>query len=161
MIVQLPESNGYDSILVTVDCFSKMIRLAPTTTKVTSIGIATLCCDHVWRSHGMPIEILSDWGSLFASAVMWELNKLLGISTHLTTAYHPQTDGQTERINQEIEQYLCIFCNYQQNDWSNWLPLAEFAYNNLQSLATHETPFFLNYGRHPRMGFKTVKQTNV
>jgi hypothetical protein len=161
MIVQLPESNGYDSILVVVDRLSKMIRLAPTTTEVTSIGVAKLYRDHVWRSHGMPIEILSDRGSTFASAVMRELNKLLGITTHLTTAYHPQSDGQTERINQEVEQYLRIFCNYRQNDWSEWLAMAEFAYNNRQGSSTHETPFYLNYGRHPRMGFEPARQTNV
>jgi transposase InsO family protein len=161
MIVQLPESNGYDSILVIVDRFTKMIRLATTTTEVTSVGVAKLYRDHVWRSHGMPIEILSDRGSTFASAVMRELNTLLGINTHLSTAYHPQTDGQTERINQEVEQYLRVFCNHRQNDWSEWLTLAEFAYNNRQGASTHETPFFLNYGRHPRMGFEPVKQTNV
>jgi transposase InsO family protein len=109
----------------------------------------------------MPIEILSDHDSTFGSAVMLELNKLLGITMHLTTAYHPQLDDQTEWINQKVEQYLCIFCNYRQNDWSEWLAMAEFAYYNRQGSLTHKTPFYLNYRRHPRMGFEPAWKTNV
>jgi hypothetical protein len=71
---------------------------------------------------------------------------LLGIQLHFTSGYHPQADGQTERINQTLEQYLCIHCNYQQDDWSSWLPIAEFTYNNAESTATGMTPFFANKG---------------
>src|SRR3954451_19329637 len=90
---------------------------------------------------------------------MCDLNSALGITTHLSTAYHPQTDGQTERINQEVEQYLHMYCNYCQSDWSEWLSLAEFCYNNHQSASTRETPFYLNYGKNPRMGIEPVKET--
>jgi hypothetical protein len=66
----------------------------------------------------------------------------------LSTAYHPQTDGQTERLNQELEQYLWLYVNHMQTDWVDWLPVAEFAYNNREHLATGFSPFFLQYGRH-------------
>jgi len=79
----------------------------------------------------------------------------LGTGQNPSTAYHPQTDGQTERMNQTIEQYLCAFINFRQNDWKEWLPLGEFAYNNSTHLATKQTPFFLNYGHHPWMGTDT------
>jgi hypothetical protein len=73
---------------------------------------------------------------------------LLSIRLHFTSGYHPQADGQTEHVNQTLEQYLCIHCNYQQDDWSSWLPIAEFAYNNAESMATGTTLFFANKGYH-------------
>ena len=76
---------------------------------------------------------------------------LLGIRLHFTSGYHPQADGQTERVNQTLEQYLRIHCNFQQDDWSRWLPIAEFAYNNAESAATGTTPFFANKGYHPAL----------
>jgi transposase len=81
-----------------------------------------------------------------------DLLKLLDIKQNPSTAYHPQTNGQTERMNQTVEQYLWIFMDYRQNDWKEWLALAEFAYNNSEHQATKNTPFFLNYGRHPWTG---------
>jgi len=83
-----------------------------------------------------------------------ELNNLLGIQTKLSTAYHPQTDGQMERINQELEQYLRVFINHRQEQWPNWLGMAEFVYNNKIHTATKISPFKANYGQDPRMGFK-------
>ena len=76
---------------------------------------------------------------------------ILGIRLHFTSSYHPQADGQTEYVNQTLEQYLCIHCNYQQDDWSNWLPITEFAYNNGESSATGTTLFFANKGYHPEL----------
>jgi len=105
LITQLPPSLGYDAILVIVDRLSKLIRLAATNGGVTSEGIARLFRDKVWKDFGLPEGILSDQGSQFVSNFMRDLNKLLGIQTNISTAYHPQTDGQTERVNQEIEQY--------------------------------------------------------
>jgi hypothetical protein len=156
LIVGLPESVGYDSIMVVVDRFSKMIRLSPCTQKITSMGVARLFRDTVWRSHGLPEKIISDRGSQFASEVMKEINRLLGIETALSTAYHPQTDGQTERINQHVEGYIRLYTDYQQSDWADWLPMAEFSYNNRMQESTKNTPFMINYGRNPRMGFETV-----
>ena len=85
---------------------------------------------------------------------MKELNNLLGIQTKLSTAYHSQTDGQMERINQELEQYLRIFIDHRQEQWLDWLGMAEFAYNNKIHAATETLPFKANYGQDPRMGFE-------
>jgi hypothetical protein len=86
---------------------------------------------------------------------------MLGIRTSLSTAFHPQTDGQTERVNQEIEQYLRVFVNQRQDDWSEWLPLAEFAYNNRIHSSTRQTPFAMDTGQHPRMGAEPNRHSQV
>jgi len=75
-----------------------------------------------------------------------------------STTYHPQTDGQTERMNQEIEQYFRLFINYRQNDWFDWLSTAEFSYNDKVHSSTGSSPFFINYGRHPYKGTSTPKE---
>jgi Integrase core domain len=111
-ITGLPEAQGYDAILVVCDCYSKQVHIIPTTSKTSSLGLVCLYRDHIWKLHDLPNSIISDCGPQFAAAFMKELNKLLGITTKLSTAYHPQTDGQTERMNQEIEQYLCLFVDY-------------------------------------------------
>lgn len=152
LITGLPESHGFDSIWVAVDRLTKRIHIAPTTKEVDSLGLARLFRDHVWRNHGLPDQIISDRGPQFVSGFTKELNQLLGIQTSLSTAFHPQTDGQTERVNQVIEQYLHIFVNQRQDDWSEWLPLAEFSYNNRVHASTRRTPFELDLGQHPRLG---------
>jgi len=93
-----------------------------------------------------------------AAGMMKELNNLLGIQTKLSTAYHPQTDRQTERINQKLEQYLRVFINHRQEQWPDWLETAEFAYNNKIHTATKISPFKANYGQDPRMGFEGRKK---
>ena len=157
LITGLPESHGYDSIMVTVDRFSKMAHVCPTTAKLTSEGLARLFRDHVWKLHGLPEQVLSDRGPQFVSGFMRELNKLLGIKTAASTAYHPQTDGQTERVNQEVEQYLRLFVNHRQDDWAEWLSLAEFSYNNRAQASTRQSPFMLNFGKHPRLGVEPLR----
>jgi len=102
----------------------------------------------------LPESIISDRGVQFAAGIMRELNNLLGIQTKLLTAYHPQTDGQTERINQELEQYLRVFINHRQERWPDWLGTAEFVYNNKIHAVTKTLPFKVNYGQDPRMGFE-------
>lgn len=129
-----------------------MIRLAPASNELTSEGLARIYCDHVWKDFGLPDRVISDRGTQFASNFMQDLSRLLGISTNMSTAHHPQTDGQTERINQEIEQYLRLFVNHKQDDWSEWLPLVEFCYNDHVHSSTGHSPFYLNYGWHPRKG---------
>ena len=104
--------------------------------------------------HGLPESIISDRRVQFAAGMMKELNNLLGIQTKLSTAYHPQTDGQTERINQKLEQYLRVFINHRQEQWPDWLGTAEFAYNNKIYTAIKILPFKANYGQDPRMGFE-------
>jgi len=95
-----------------------------------------------------------DRGVQFAAEMIKELKNLLGIQMKLSTAYYPQTDGQTERINQELEQYLRVFIDHRQEQWLDWLGIAEFAYNNKIHTATKISPFKANYGQDPRMGFE-------
>lgn len=141
MITGLPESLTYNAILVVVDRFSKMIRLIPTTDHLSSEGLARLFRDHVWKLHGFPVKVISDRGTQFASQFMQALHELLGSKAALSTAYHPQTDGQTERVNQDVEQFLRLFTNDKQDDWADWLAIAEFTYNNRVHSATKQSPF--------------------
>jgi hypothetical protein len=161
LIVELPESHGYNAIFVSVDRYSKQLEMAPTTNEVDSLGMARLYRDNVWKEHGLPERILSDRGPQFVSEFTRELNRLLGIKVAPSTAFHPQTDGQTERVNQEIEQYLRMFANQRQDDWAEWLPLAQFAYNNHIHSSTRRTPFEIVTGRHPRMGVEPRRTTRV
>src|SRR6201999_3980084 len=161
LIIGLPNSHGFDAIWVVVDRLTKRIHIAPTTKDVDSVGMARLCRDHVWKHHGLPDQIISDRGSQYVSDFTQELNRMLGIKTSLSTAFHPETDGQTERVNMEIEQYLRVFVNQRQEDWTEWLPLAEFAYNNRVHSATRRTPFEMDNGQHPRMGIEPRRRTQV
>ena len=102
--------------------------------------------------------IVSDRGPQFIVEFMKELYRLLGIKLSATTAYHPQGDGQTEQVNQELEQFLRLFINQRQDDWDNLLPFAEFQYNNHIHLATQNVPFLLDTGRIPQMGFEPGQQ---
>ena len=86
--------------------------------------------------------------------LMRELNRMLGIESKLSTAFHPQTDGQMERVNQELEQYLRMFINHRQEQWPDWLGTAEFAYNNKIHSSTKVSPFKASYGQDPRIGFE-------
>ena len=160
-ITGLPPSRGYNALWVVVDRLSKRMHVIPTTEEVDSLGLARLYRDHVWKHHGLPEEIISDRGPQFASKFTKELNRLLGIHSSLSTAYHPQTDGQTERVNQEIEQYLRLFVNERQDDWYDWIALAEFTYNNRIHAATQHTPFELDSGQHPRLGTEPHRETRL
>jgi len=153
-ITKLPLAQGYDAILVVCDCFSKMVYFIATMEKTPAEGLVKLFRDHVWKLHGLPESIISDRGVQFAVGMMKELNNLLGIQTKLLTAYHPQMDGQTERINQELEQYLRVFINNRQEQWLDWLGTVEFAYNNKVHVATKTSPFKANYSQDPKMGFE-------
>ena len=126
----LPTSDGFDTILVVVDRLTKMAIFIPTTKEASAPELAYLFLQNVFAKHGVPADIVSDRGKHFVSRFWASLCSLLKIKSNLSTAYHPETDGQTERINQKIEQYLRLFINYHQTDWVNWLPTAEFAYNN-------------------------------
>jgi len=129
-ITKLPLAQGYDSILVVVDRLTKMVYFIPTTEKTSAEGLARLFRDNVWKLHGLPESIISDRGSQFVAGLMRELNRMLEIESKLLMAFHPQTDGQTERVNQELEQYLRMFINHRQEQWPECLGTAEFAYNN-------------------------------
>ncbi|KZT51497.1 ribonuclease H-like protein, partial [Calocera cornea HHB12733] len=116
---------------------------------------------HIFKLHGFPVSIISDRGSLFVSLFWKRLLELVDVQPRPSTAYHPQTDGQTERVNQELEQYLRSYCSYQQDDWCDYLSLAEFSYNNHTSSSSQVSPFFANYGFHPAYAPKVADQPKV
>lgn len=152
-VMPLPMSQGFDAILVVVDRLTKMAHFIPTYTTVDTLGVAKLIISEVVRLHGLPADIVSDRGTVFTSRIWEQLCARLGIDRKLSTAYHPQTDGQTERVNQIMEQYLRAYCNYRQDDWRELLPVAEFSYNNGDSATTNLSPFAANYGFNPKMDF--------
>ncbi|KAE8206965.1 hypothetical protein CF327_g7448 [Tilletia walkeri] len=157
----LPNSFGFDAILVIVDRLTKMALFIPTYTTLTSPDLAKLYLQHVFSKHGLPDTIVSDRGSEFTSSFWRSLCKLLGIKQALSTAYHPQTDGQTERVNQSLEQYLRTFTNYQQSDWSDFLPLAEFAYNNSEHSTTQTTRSSPTKDTIPPLTSKLLKEISL
>src|SRR5690606_4084097 len=136
LITGLPVSDGYDAITVVVDRLSKMAHYIPCTTELDAETFAKLFVQNIFRLHGLPTKIVSDRGSLFTSKFWKWVAAKLGIKRNLSTAYHPQTDGQTERVNAIFEQYLRCYCNYNQDNWVGLLPVAEFAYNNTKSATT-------------------------
>jgi len=157
-ITKLPLAQGYNSILVVVNRLTKMVYFIPTTEKTSAEGLARLFRDNVWKLHGLPKSIISDRGPQFAAGLMKKLNEMLGIRNKLSTVFHPQTDGQTERVHQELEQYLRMFTDHRQEQWPEWLGTAEFAYNNKAHSSTKILPFKANYGQDPRIGFEGRKK---
>jgi hypothetical protein len=139
-IEQLPASSDYSAILIIVDRLTKQALFLPTMDNVTSEEVAQLYFKNVFSRHGVPTHITSDHGAEFVSHFFHSLGTLLGICLHFTSGYHPQADGQTERVNQMLEQYLRIHCNYQQDNWSNWLPVAEFGHRNHSVLCKQGLP---------------------
>ena len=151
-IMKLPVVAGKDAILVVCDKLSKMTHFVATIEGTSAEGLARLLRDNVWKLHRLPEGVVSDRGPQFAAELTKELNRMLGIKTKLLTAFYPQTDGQTERMNQELEQYLWFFIENRQKDWLEWLAVAEFAINNKVHTATNVSPFRAHYGQEMRMG---------
>jgi len=139
---------------VVVDRLTKIVYFIPTIEKTSAEGLARLFRDNVWKLHGLPKSIISDRGPQFAAGIIQKLNRILGIESKLSTVFHPQTDRQMERVNQELEQYLRMFIDHRQEQWPNWLGTAEFAYNNKVYSNTKTSPFRANYRQDPRMGFE-------
>ena len=148
-IEQLPPSEGFTAILVVIDRLSKQALFIPTHNTITSAELAKLFLLHVFSKHGVPAHVTSNRSSKFVSHFFRSLGKALDMHLHFTSGYHPEGDGQTEHTNQTLEQYLQIYCNYQQDNWSELLPLAEFSYNNMPSTTMGVSPFFSNKGYHP------------
>jgi hypothetical protein len=148
-IVGLPVSEGHTKIWVIVDRFSKMAHFIPLSTDTPIKEIANIFLREVWRLHGLPTTVVSDRDSRFQSKFWLAIMEVLQVDHRMSTAFHPQTDGQTERVNQILEQYLRCYCSYQQDDWAELLPLAEHAYNSAVSESTKVSPFEANYGFSP------------
>ena len=146
----------YRYILVFVDRLSKQKHYAPTITMEVEEA-ATAFYWYVWKHHGLPDVLVSDRGSQFVSDFWQTLCKRLKIDARLSTSYHPETDGQTDRANASMEHYLRAYVNYMQDDWVEFLPGAEFAANNTDSSSTLASPFLANSGQHPRMGFEPAE----
>jgi hypothetical protein len=151
-IGELPDSHGHDAIMNVVDSVGKQAHFIPTNTTIIALGAARLFLQNVWKLHGLPHSIMSNHGPQFVVEFTQELYRLLSITLLATTAYHPQTDGQTECVNQELKQYLWVFVNECQDDWDKLLPMAEFQYNNHIHSSTQQTPFFLDSGTTPMYG---------
>ncbi|QRW24341.1 Retrotransposable element Tf2 protein [Rhizoctonia solani] len=150
-ITGFPKSEGHDAILVVIDSFSKLGHFIPTSKKVSAKGLADLFVSHIWKLHGLPVKTISDRGTTFTGKFLRALYQRLGIKPSFSLAYHPESDGQTERVNQFIKFYLRSYVAADHSDWVKWLPLAEYAYNNAKHSATGKTPFELIYGRNPIM----------
>lgn len=160
-IVKLPRSEeGNDSIFVIVDRFTKFAHFIPCQELGrTAPKMAKLYYKHLFANHGLPDDIVSDRGTVFTSDYWRSLQELTRTKLNMSTAFHPQSDGQTERINQSIEQYLRTYCNYNQSDWESLLPLAQFVYNDSYHSATKVTPFYANFGYHPQFEANPVSGT--
>jgi len=141
--------RGHDAILVVVDVLTKMVHFVPTTTRSSAEDAARLFFDNVWKLHGMPEWLISDRDVRFTSKFWTSLMGLLGTRQNLSSAFHPQTDGQSERVNRVLEQMLRCVVSPTQDDWDEHLAAAEFAVNNSVHESTRAKPFVLNYGRHP------------
>jgi hypothetical protein len=154
-IVKLPVSTEpmtgtkYDAILVIVDRLTKYAYFIPYKEASTAEDLAYAFLRTVVSQHGLPKEIISDRDKLFISKFWQTLTTQLGTKSKLSTAFHPQTDGQTERTNQTLEQYLRCYVNYRQDNWVGLLPMAQFAYNSASTETTKVSPFFANYGFEP------------
>ena len=157
-ITDLPTSKGYDSILVCTDKCTKTIILSPCNKDADALKTADMLMNNVFRYYGTPKKIISDRGPQFASQVMKTIAEGMGIRMALSTAYHPQTDGATERVNQELEQYLRAYCNRNQNNWADLLPYAEISHNTRIHLATRQVPFETLHGFLPH--WATITKTN-
>ncbi|SPC64153.1 related to Gag-pol polyprotein [Ustilago sp. UG-2017b] len=144
------DTKTYDSILVIVDRLTKYAILAPTHKTVTAKQTAVLLHGHMVRLFGYPDHMVSDRGRQFISGAWKAFAEQMGVKHSLSTAYHPQTDGQTERVNQVVEQYLRMYCNYEQNDWVDLLDTAAFVYNNTVHNSIGVSPFFACYGWNPK-----------
>ena len=151
-ITKLLVVAGKDAILVVCDRLSKMTHFVAMIEGTLVEGLARLLWNNIWKLHGLPESVVLDRRPQFAVELTKELNRMLEIKTKLLTAFHPQTDGQTERMNQELEQYLWFFIENRQKDWPEWLAAAEFAVNNKVHMATKVSPFMANYGKELRMG---------
>jgi len=151
-ITCLPKTKaGFDTLLVVVCRLTKYVIVVPTILTIDGADVARLCVDHVFSKHGFPSSIVSDRDVRFTADFWRALHMMLGTKLLMSSAFHPQTDGQTERMNRTLEETLRHFVAYKQDDWDSHIQMAAFAINNARNESIKNTPFFLNKGLHPRM----------
>ena len=160
-VTGLQRSKGFDAICVVVDRLTKQRHLIPCTTTITAEGLVDLFCDSIFHYNGLPETIVSDRGPEFASRFWRHLCSCLKIDSRLSNAFQSQTDGQTERVNAVVEQHLRAYITYLQDNWVDYLFLAEFAGNNQVSDTTSLSPFFANLGYHLRYDFELDIQVDA
>jgi Integrase zinc binding domain len=156
LITDLPESEGFDAIFTVTDHDTmKATVFIPCNKTIDALNATQLYTKHVFPYYGAPRKIISNRDPRFTAQLAKELCRLLDVKQNISTAYHPQTDGQSECSNQWLEQYVRIYTNYQQTDWAAWLPLAQYVHNSWTSSTTRKTPFDLLMGYTPRLHVST------
>jgi hypothetical protein len=158
----LPMSHNFNSILVVVDKFSKYAHFIPLKHPFTAFQVVMAYVDNVFKLHGFPEALVSDRDRIVTSQVWQHLFKLTKTELRMSTFYHPQSDGQTERVNQCLEAYLRCFVHACPNQWKQWLSLAKFWYNSCYHTSLNATPFEILYGQHPRhLGIDVVESCTI
>jgi len=160
-ITDLPVSEGFDNIWVIKDRLGKRAHFIATQSTMTTQDLVFLFIENVFRLHGLPSHITSDRDKLFVASLWKGLTKMLNINLRMSTKAHPQTDGASEVLNQWIEQYLRIYCDYEQSNWKKLLPLVEFSYNDSWNSSLKTTPFVADLGYHPRSWVEGVQVTDA
>lgn len=150
-LTDLPPSGGFTTVLVVVDMLTKMVHFVPCRGLPSAPATARMFIQHIFRLHGLPDRVVSDRGTQFTARFWKSLMDALGVQVCLSSAHHPETDGGTEKVIGILEQYLRCFVNQRQDNWAQYLALAEFAFNNSQHTSTQVTPFYANLGYHPRL----------
>jgi transposase InsO family protein len=151
LITKLPRSRKNDTILTITDQGStKAVILIPCQEDMGAEELATLYMEHVFPYIGIPSKLISDQDTRFTGGLFWEICRQLGVKQNMSSAYHPEIDGQSECTNQTVKMALCIFRNYQQDDWSRWLLIVQYQLNAHVSGTTGVTPFNIWMGYVPR-----------
>lgn len=151
-IIGLPMSvRRHDAIMVVVDRLSKVAHFIPVKSSYNAASVAKVYMEHIVRVHGIPKKIISDRDPVFTSSLWRAMQRELGTQLNFSSAYHPETDGQTERVNQILEDMLRMYIMDRQNKWEEYLHLVEFAYNNGYHSSIGMAPFQALYGRPCRM----------
>ena len=162
LITDLPLSDSFDTLLVMVDYgLTKRVILCPTKKTIDAARVASLFFSKVFKRFGLYDKIISDHRPQFTSTLAKELGKLLGYKLTLSTTYHPQTDGETEQVNQEVETYLWIFCGSNPASWAQHITLAEFTHNHCPHSVTNQSPFFLMMGYEPHALPTIISETSL
>jgi hypothetical protein len=158
----LPQSYHYDTILVIIDKLTKYGHFIPLKHPYSAVSVARLFLDNIYKLHGLPKTIISDRDKIFISTFWRQLFKMADTTLNLSSSYHPQTDGQTERLNQCLETYLRCMVHANPNKWSAWLPQAEYWYNTNFHSSLGKSPFEVLYGHKPRhFGIQNTLQPAV